>query len=146
MKISSKLAMGIHIVIAIDRFAGEYKITSDFLSSSLTVNPVVVRQMLVGLNDAGITKIADRTKGISIVKSLDDITMYDIYKAVECDEKSIFGFHANPNEQCPVGGNIHNLLDSRFDYLQSELEDSMKKQKLSDIASDLKNIEMGGVK
>ncbi len=145
MKISSKLAMGIHILTAIERFSGEYKITSEFLASSLTVNPVVVRQILVGLNDAGITKIADRNKGIEIVKSLDEISMYDIYKAVECDEKSIFGFHANPNENCPVGGNIHNLLDDRFDNLQRELEENMKKQKLSDIANDLKKIEKSEV-
>ncbi|MFI3229788.1 MAG: Rrf2 family transcriptional regulator [Bacillota bacterium] len=144
MKISSKLAMGIHIVIAIDRFAGEYKVTSEFLSGSLSVNPVMVRQILVGLKHEGITTITDRNKGIELAKRLDKISMYDIYKGVECAEKSIFGFHTNPNERCPVGANIHNLLDDRFDNLQSELESNMKKQKLSDIAGDLKQIEIGG--
>lgn len=142
MKISSKLAMGIHVLIAIDRFSNEYKITSEFLASSLTVNPVIVRQILVGLNDAGITKIVNRSQGIQIIKKLNDISMYDIYKAIDCDEKSIFGFHTNPNEKCPVGGNIHNLLDNRFDKLQRELEENMKKQKLSDIANDLKKFEI----
>ncbi|MFI3164539.1 MAG: Rrf2 family transcriptional regulator [Bacillota bacterium] len=137
MKISSKLAMGIHVLIAIDRFYDKYKITSEFLAGSLQVNPVVVRQIMVGLNDAGITKITDRNKGVQIVKSLSEISMFDVYSAVDCDKKSMFGFHASPNEKCPVGGNIHNLLDERFDKIQEEFENSMKDYMLSDISGDL---------
>ncbi len=140
MKISSKLAMGLHVLIAIDKFYGEYKITSEFLAGSLQVNPVIVRQILVGLNDAGITKITDRSKGIEIVKDISKISMYDVYMAVDCDKKSMFGFHSNPNEKCPVGRNIHSLLDSRFDKLQEEFENSMKQYKMSDITCDLEVI------
>lgn len=141
MKISSKLAMGVHILIAIDRFYERYKITSEFLSGSLQVNPVVVRQILVGLNDAGITKICDRTKGVKVVKDLDKISMYDVYSAVECEKKSMFGFHADPNGKCPVGANIHTLLDGRFDRMQQEMEKNLKEQLIVDIANELKAIE-----
>ncbi|MFI3168112.1 MAG: Rrf2 family transcriptional regulator [Bacillota bacterium] len=140
MKVSSKLAMGIHILIAIDTFYDKYKITSEFLAGSLQVNPVVVRQILVGLNDAGITKIIDRNKGCQIVKNLAEVSMFDVYMAVDCDKKSMFGFHSDPNEKCPVGRNIHNLLDSRFESLQSEFENSMKRFSLADVAKDLEII------
>lgn len=140
MKISSKLAMGIHVLIAIDKFYDKYKITSEFLAGSLQVNPVIVRQIMVGLNDAGITKITDRNKGVQIVKPLYEISMYDVYSAVDCDKKSMFGFHSNPNNKCPVGGNIHELLDKRFDKIQEEFENIMKEYKLSDISGDLDGI------
>ncbi len=143
MKISSKLAMGIHVLIAIDRFSGEYKVTSDFLAGSLQVNPVMVRQILVGLNGCGITEIADRKRGVELSRPLGEITMQDVYFAVEGSGKSIFGFHSDPNEKCPVGKNIHAILDSRLDSLQREFEDSLKNYHLSDIAADLDSI-IGG--
>lgn len=144
MKVTSKLAMGLHMLVAINEFGGQFKMTSEFLSKSLQVNPVVVRQILVGLNGAGITKIVERNRGVEIVRPLCEISMYDIFMAVQ-GEGNIFGFHGEPNAQCPVGRNIHNLLDGRFDGLQAQFLESLKLQTLDEIIEDFAGLKNKGV-
>ncbi len=40
-----------------------------------------------------------------------------IYQAVECMERlgSSLVFHGNPNPNCPIGANIHGVLDQKLD-------------------------------
>ena len=46
MQISSRFTIAIHILACIDTFEKDYKITSDFLASSVNVNPVIIRKIL----------------------------------------------------------------------------------------------------
>lgn len=46
MQISSRFTIAIHILICIETFKNDKKITSEFLASSVNVNPVVIRRML----------------------------------------------------------------------------------------------------
>ena len=61
-------------------------------------------------------------------KPLDEITFFDIYQAVECVEHGeLFHFHENPNQKCPVGRNIHNVLDGKLIQIQDALENELGK-------------------
>ena len=53
MQISSRFTIAVHILICIETFKEDYKITSDFLASSVNVNPVVIRRLLQQLKKAG---------------------------------------------------------------------------------------------
>jgi hypothetical protein len=53
------------------------------------------------------------------------------------DKEDLFHFHKNPNPLCPVGRNIHAALYDKLQDVQKEFEESLKKQKLSDVISDL---------
>ncbi len=46
MQISSRFTVAVHTLLAIDTFEKEYKTTSEFLASSVNVNPVVIRRTL----------------------------------------------------------------------------------------------------
>ena len=47
----------------------------------------------------------------------------DIYRAVECTpDEELFHFHENPNSLCPVGRNIHHVLDDKLARVQSAME------------------------
>ena len=129
MQISSRFTIALHILTCIEEFKNDYKITSDFLSSSINVNPVVIRRILQKLKSAGIITVARGNVGsMEINKDLKDITFYDVYKAVDCvDDEGLFHFHENPNPLCPVGRNIHNVLDKRLDAIQQAMENEMKK-------------------
>ena len=120
------------------KFKNDYKITSDFLSSSINVNPVVIRRILQKLKSAGIITVARGNVGsMEINKDLKDITFYDVYKAVDCvDDEGLFHFHENPNPLCPVGRNIHNVLDKRLDAIQQAMENEMKKSTLADVINE----------
>ena len=74
---------------------------------------------------------------MEINRDLKDITFYDVYKAVDCvDDEGLFHFHENPNPRCPVGRNIHNVLDKRLDAIQQTMENEMKKSTLADVINE----------
>lgn len=137
MQISSRFTIAVHILICIETFKEYYKITSDFLASSVNVNPVVIRRLLQQLKKAGIINVKRGSGGAYIEKPLDEITLLDVYNAVECiDNGNLFHFHENPNSKCPVGRNIHAVLDRRLDSIQQAMEREMSSVTLQDIADD----------
>ena len=61
----------------------------------------------------------------------------DVYRAVECIEKGeLFHFHENPSAQCPVGRNIHHILDDKLQRIQDAMEQEMKKITIADVMAD----------
>lgn len=136
MQISSRFTIAIHIITCIEAFKDEYKTTSDFLAASVNVNPVIIRRILQQLKKAGIVETKRGSGGAYAAKPLDEITFYDIYKAVDCVENDLFHFHENPNTNCPVGRNIHFVLDNRLHDVQNAMENKLKEMKLSDVVND----------
>lgn len=139
MQISSRFTIAIHVISCIETFKEE-KVTSEFLAGSVNVNPVVIRRLLQQLKSAGIVNVTRGSGGAQIAKPLKDITLLDIYHAVECvDEGELFHFHENPNPKCPVGKNIHNVLDQRLEQIQSAMETEMAHITMQDIMNDTAN-------
>jgi len=123
-------------------FKSTNKVTSDFLASSINTNPVVIRRLLQQLKRAGIVSVKRGSGGAEISRPLSAITLLDVYNAVECvDHGKLFHFHESPNLNCPVGRNIHTILDSRLDKIQQAMENEMRQVTLQDIIEDAgKNI------
>lgn len=142
MKITSRFTVAVHTLLVICLFEKSNKVTSDFIASSVHVNPVVIRRTLLSLKAAGMIEVKAGSGGASIVKDLKDITLYDVYRAVDAVESSdggIFHFHENPNPSCPVGRNIHAVLDGRLAEAQRAMERELQKVTLYDLAQDLNN-------
>lgn len=138
MQISSRFTIAIHIMACIDTFKSDYKLTSDFIASSVNVNPVVIRRILQQLKSAGLITVARGSGGADTAKPLDEITFLDVYNAVDCVESGeLFHFHENPNVQCPVGRNIHHALDEKLYRIQGAMEAEMKKITIADVVKDV---------
>lgn len=141
MQISSRFTLAVHIMLCIDYFHKDNKVTSEFLASSTNVNPVIIRNILGQLRKGGLIKTSRGTGGSQTTRPLNEITLLDLYKSVECvDNGELFSFHDNPNQLCPVGKNIHNVLDSRLEQVQKAMEKELSDIKLSDIELDLNGI------
>ena len=141
MQISSRFTVAVHTLICIEMFKTDRKVTSDFIASSVNVNPVVIRRLLQQLKKAGIVQVARGSGGTDIAKPLNEITLLDIYKAVECvDEDGLFHFHENPNQLCPVGKNIHTVLDVRLETIQEAMEREMRGVTIQDVLNDTKKL------
>lgn len=137
MQISSRFTIAIHVLTCIDTFKDDYKVTSDFLAGSVNVNPVIIRRLLQQLKAAGLVNVARGSGGAQIARPLGEITMLDIYNAVECvEDGELFHFHENPNSNCPVGRNIHNVLDEKLKRVQRAMEMEMQGITMDDIISD----------
>lgn len=138
MQISSRFTIAIHIFSCINTFEKERKVTSDFLASSVEVNPVVIRRILLQLKAAGLVHVQRGTGGATIARPLEEITFLDIYRAVECVEGGeLFHFHENPNVECPVGRNIHRVLDEKLARVQNAMEREMAAITLADVKRDM---------
>lgn len=137
MQISSRFTLAVHIFACIDTFKDEYKVTSDFLAGSTNVNPVIIRKILVQLKAAGLVQVARGSGGAVIAKPLNEITFLDIYRAVECVEHGeLFHFHENPSTVCPVGRNIHRILDDKLMRVQQAMEKELASITLEDVKRD----------
>lgn len=137
MQISSRFTIAVHVLICIEAFKNERKITSEFLASSVNVNPVVIRRLLQQLKKAGIVEVKRGSGGADIVGNLSDITLLDVYNAVESvDEGQLFHFHDSPNPRCPVGKNIHSIMDERLREIQEAMESRMRSITIKNIMDD----------
>ena len=138
MQISSRFTIALHIFTCVEVFKDEYRITSDFLAGSINTNPVIIRKILTKLKNAGLITVARGTGGIEVKKPLKEITFYDVYVAIEpLENNELFNFHKNPNPKCPVGKNIHTLLDSKLENIQKAMEDEMKKYTLENLKDEM---------
>lgn len=141
MQISSRFTIAVHVLICIETFKNDHKVTSDFLASSVNVNPVVIRRLLQQLKKAGIVKVVRGSGGTDVEKPLNEITLLDIYNAVECvEEGKLFHFHENPNPLCPVGKNIHAILDIRLEKIQKAMERELESVTIQDVVKDTKKL------
>ena len=141
MQISSRFTIALHIFTCVETFKNDYKITSDFLAGSINTNPVIIRKILTQLKNAGLITVARGTGGISPTRPLKEISFYDVYQAIEPIENGdLFNFHSSPNPQCPVGKNIHALLDDKLKTIQLAMENEMKKYTLDDLKTGMQEL------
>lgn len=141
MQISSRFTIALHIFTCVDVFKNDYKVTSDFLAGSIGTNPVIIRKILTQLKKAGLIEVARGTGGIELTKELSEITFYDVYDAIEpVDGGNLFRFHEAPNPKCPVGRNIHALLDDKLKDIQNAMEEKMRQYTLLDLQEGMKEL------
>lgn len=140
MQITTRFTIAVHIITAIDYFKDMDRVSSDFLAGSVGVNPVIVRTVISQLREAGIVNTRRGSSGATLAKPLEEITFYDIYKAVGSvnEEEGLFHFHEQPNPDCPVGRNIHKALDGKLDAVQKVLEDKLRQLTLAEVVEDTK--------
>lgn len=75
------------------------------------------------LKKAGLVDVRPGVGGASLLKDPDQITLLDIYRAVNAtEENQLFRIHEKPNLNCPVGRNIEQALQTELKEAQSAME------------------------
>jgi len=113
--------------------AGEESIKSEGVAENVNTNPVVIRRLLCELAHAGLV-ISQKgaTGGSRLAKRADDITLLDIYRAVE--ERDVFCLQRHrPNPACPVGAGIEVVLHEVLEDVNSAVEDVLRQRSLEDV-------------
>ena len=137
MSISSRFSVGIHILALIEINKSGIS-TSEFLAGSVNTNPAVIRKIMGMLKNAGLVKVRPGVAGAQLAKGLSDITLFDVYKAVNVvQEKELFNVHDNPNPECPVGRNIQNTIEPLFTAAQLAMEKVLRSLTLEDVVKDI---------
>ena len=141
MQISSRFTIAVHMLtlIALNQDKPEFKLTSDFIAGSVGVNPVIIRKTLSQLKKADLVSVARGTGGAALTKDPQDINLFEVYEAVESVGEKLFSFHDNPNPACPVGRNIHGVLDGTLEAAQSAMEQELALRTLAQVLHDAKS-------
>lgn len=137
MKITSRFTVAVHTLLVINTFQDKVKTTSEFIAGSVNVNPVVIRRTMQSLKAAGMIDVKAGSGGARLARRPEDITLFDVYSAVDSVEGDLFHFHENPNPACPVGRNIHAVLDVKLQEAQAALENRLKKTTLANLAGQI---------
>lgn len=138
MQFSSRLPIAVHVLLCIHTFDGQEKLTSDFLAGSVNVNPVMIRNTLGKLKAAGLVKVDAGIGGAHLTKEPKDISLLDVFLAVE-EEEALFRFHENPNPACPVGRNVHSVLDGKLDAADDAMRAQLASVSLQALIEDLRS-------
>lgn len=137
MQFSSRLTIAVHTMLCIVQFNGTCKTTSTFLAGSVNVNPVIIRKILGQLKEAGLVTVEAGVGGASLAKAPEEITLLDIFHAVESPEE-LFHFHQHPNSECPVGKTVHSILDDKLEAAQRAMETSLESVTLQALIDEMR--------
>ncbi|MCR8643489.1 Rrf2 family transcriptional regulator [Paenibacillus sp. N1-5-1-14] len=136
MKISSRFTVGVHI-LSLLATQGSIVSTSEWIAGSVNTNPVVIRRITSLLKKAGFVQVRAGAGGAYLVKSLSEITLLDVYRAVEVvEEGELFQFHESPNPSCPIGANIQSVLEIILHRAQAVMEGVLAVITMEDIVND----------
>ncbi len=140
MQVSSRFTIALHMLTALAVFQDQMTMSSSILASSVNVNPVEIRRIMLQLSDAGFINVKKGRGGITLAKAPEEITLLDVFNAVEALENGeLFHFHEKPNPECPVGRNIHSMLDPKLKEIQNSMEETMQRYTLADVVASSEN-------
>ena len=131
MQISSRFTIAVHMLAYISMYGEKEKVTSEILSGSIQVNPVIIRRLLSRMKTAGLITVARGSGGALLAKKEGEITFLDICRAVDAVHAD--GLHEHPNPRCPVGLSIHQALDGKLAQVQQAMEKEMGMISLADV-------------
>lgn len=142
MHISTKCSVAVHCLIFIYEYGGKTKVTSELLSRSTGINPVTIRNMFRSLKKEEMILVKAGTGGATLNCAPEEINLYRICKALEPDFlDKLIGIHSEPSPLCPVGRNIHGVLEHSYEKIKKDLCGSLEKITLRDMIADYEQID-----
>ncbi len=141
MHISTKCSIAIHCLIFINEYGNNKRVTSQLLALSTGCNPVTVRNIISALKKDDILSVKSGTGGTTLNCPLEDISLSRIYMAIEPDAlEKLFGIHSMPSSLCPVGKNIHTVLEAPYNKICDDLRISLQSVTMKEIIEKYHNV------
>lgn len=135
--ISSRVAVAVH-VLAYMAWKRSEAVTSERIASSVNTNPVVVRRIVGALRNAGMVTVQPGVGGgATLAREPEEITLLDVYRAVE-DGEELFSLHpSEPSRSCNVGGNIRDVLRPIFCTAHRAMESVLDQVTIADVGGQV---------
>lgn len=129
--ISGKFAITLHILTLMTKYPEEF-LSSDFLASSMNINPVLVRKEVANLKKHDLVECREGKNGGSrLAVAAKDLSLEDIFKITF--ESVNLGYCKNdPNPKCPVGQKINQNLDSLYNDINKGISKKLSQISLSE--------------
>lgn len=130
--------MAVHVLTVLASKEGDC-VSSALLAASVNTNPVIIRRLLLALQQA---KLVETRKGAGFGSRLSraarGIDLAEVYRAVEGGPPFAMP-RKKPNAACPVGHGIQAALERVFRSAQAALERDLAKTTLGSILQALEH-------
>lgn len=129
--------MAAHVLVLLSLYPEEL-MTSENISQSVGVNPVVIRRLMGMLRRAGLVAAkAGANGGSALAVPPESISLSAVYIAVE--EGSIIKPHGKGTSKiCPVGRNIHEVLRTVSESVDRSVDETLARVSIADLAARLR--------
>ncbi len=134
---SSRFVVAIHALIVLARNPGKSPVCSTLIAESVHTNPVVIRRLMAELEKSQLVKsYAGRTGGFMLGRNAQEISLADIYAAVEDD--TVFRMHKlDPSSDCPVSSQLGKALAPSLKAAESAMTGILGQTTLSAVAASI---------
>lgn len=137
MRGDSRLSRMLHVLIHLGR--RKEAATSELIAKMLNTNPVVVRRTMAGLRERGyVQSEKGHGGGWTLSKRLDEITLLDVYEALEKPELFCL-VSASDHPGCLVELAVNEALEDARREAEALMLSRFATLRLSDIATNFDN-------
>jgi Rrf2 family protein len=124
--------MAVHVLAVLAYKDGD-RVTSELLARSVNTNPVVIRRLLLVLQEARLVETRKGAgSGSRLSRSAARIDLGEVFRAVERDEAFCLP-RKKPSQACPVGHCIQAALERVFSSALKALEQDLGQTTLADV-------------
>ncbi|MEP6847830.1 MAG: Rrf2 family transcriptional regulator [Acidobacteriota bacterium] len=136
MPASTQFSIAVHLMVGLG-YGVAHGMTSAQLARSVNTSPSFIRRVLAKLSKADLVSTTmGKTGSTSLARKPTDISLLDIYKAVEAPKA--FAIHDYPEQKmCAVSCTIKSSMEKILNKTQSSMEKSLGEITLADVITDL---------
>lgn len=134
MKYSVKLSDAVHILSFI-YFSESESISSKDIAFSVKTNPSYVRKLMSDMKEANIIISSQGKANPKIARDLSEISLYDIYRAVEGD-KPLLHLDTHTNPECGLSVNMQYVMQDVYEDLHEKIYKEMQEINLEKLFSE----------
>ncbi len=138
MAANSRFSIAVHVLTMLAKSSDE-RLKSDCIAESVNTNPVVIRRLLCGLQQANlVASHVGAAGGTTLARAPKRIKLSEIYNAVSTGD--VFSLHPNtPNQDCPIGKNIEAILCGLQKEIDSSIEKKLAQYTLQDVIEKIES-------
>jgi Rrf2 family protein len=139
--ISSRFTVAVHILALLAIEGKAEPTTSEYLARSASTNPVVIRRILAMLGKAGFVEAQPGASGgVRLARLPEQITLLDVYQAVEKGE--IFSFGSREyNPFCICGRSLEPVMRNVFHQAEAALAQTLAEMTIAQVAQEIKEVD-----
>lgn len=137
MRVSTRLSDSIHILAFLQIYRGKVPLTSENIAGSVETSPVVVRRLMSALREGGLIETVPGFADPRLDRPADEISLYDIYLAVEGPGRHLFAIDEKTAPECIVGGNIQATLAEYYQQAETAAQAKLAGISLQDVLDSI---------
>ena len=136
--VATRFAVAIHILLLLACRQRCGPATSHLIAQSVNTNPVVVRRITGQLARASLVRVRRGPGGAELTRAPEEITLCDVWIAVNTEKVGpMLPVHADPNQECMVGQQIHAVLGGVFASVEQAMHDTLRGTTLAHLVTAL---------